>query len=210
MARRKTVGAKTGREGSRSEHAVLFVLAVGLLVVPTIVTGGLEAFRLPKELAFRAEAIALLTVAVFWVTSRRRTWTVSWRPEIVIAGAIVAWTLLTTATSTNRQLSVDSSITVLAAAVIFVATSIAAQNISIVAVDALMVACCANAAVVILQELQIWSPLRMEVTRSHYGSVALLGNPNDVGTFLVAPAVAAVILAVTAAGRRRWVYVGIG
>jgi O-antigen ligase len=210
MARRRTVGAKSGRELFGAERAALVVLAAGLLVIPTIVAGGLDAFRLPKELAFRAEAVALLTVAVFWATSRRRTWTLSWRPELLIAAAIVSWTLVTVATSTNRQLSVDSSITVVAAAVIFVATCVAAQKTSIVAVDALMVACCANAALVILQELKIWTPFPLTAeTTPHYGSVALLGNANDVGMFLVAPAIAAVVLAATASGKRRWVYAGI-
>ena len=210
MARRRPVGAKIGQELFSAEHAAVLVLAAGLLVIPTIVAPALNAFRLPKELAFRAEAVALLMVAVFWATSRRRTWAVSWRPEFLIAAAVVSWTLLTMATSTNRLLSIDSWITVVAAAVIFVATSVAAQKMSIVAVDALIVACCVNAALVILQELKIWNPLPpAQGATIHYTSVALLGNPNDVGTFLVAPALAAVVLAVTASGTRRWLYAGI-
>src|SRR5947207_4395486 len=124
MARRRTVGANIGQELFSAEHAAVSLLVAGLLVIPTIVVTALNAFRLPKELAFRAEAVALLMVAVFWATSRRRTWTVSWRPEFLIAAAVVSWTLLTVTTSTNRLLSIDSFITVVAAAVIFVATSV--------------------------------------------------------------------------------------
>ena len=113
--------------------------------------------------------------------------------------------------STNRQPSIDSLITVLAAAVIFITTCLAAQTTPMIAIDVLMVACCANAIIVILQELQIWTPFLLSpVTATHYGSVGLLGNTNDVGTYLVTPAVAAIVLAVTASGIRRWLYAGIG
>jgi len=55
--------------------------------------------------------------------------------------------------------------------VIFVATCLAAQTTSLVAVDVLMVACCANAVLVLLQALKIWNPFPV----SYYAGVALLG-----------------------------------
>ena len=194
-----------------SERSILAVLAAGLLIVPVILGSGLDAFRLPKELAFRAEAIALLMLTVFWATSRRRTWTVARRPEFLLAAAVVGWCVITTVTSTNRPLSVDSLVTILAAAVIFIATCLAARAVTLIAVDVLMIACCANAVLVILQELKIWTPFPSSAeTATHYGSVALLGNANDVGTYLVVPAIAAIVLAVTAGGLRRWIYAGVG
>jgi len=185
------------------------VLAAGLLATATITSNGFDHFRLPKELAFRAEAIVLLAIGVFWWTAKRR---ITWRPEFSLAAAIVGWTMITTATSTNRQLSVDSLITVIAAAVIFIATCVAAESVrSFVAIDALMIGCCINAVIVILQELQIWTPFAAtRETATHIGSVGLLGNPNDVGTYLAAPALAAIVLAVIARGRRRWIYAAIG
>jgi O-antigen ligase len=186
------------------------VLAAGLLVIPVLYSRGLDVYSLPKELAFRAEAIALLAAGVFWATSLRRTWTLRPRRELVLVGVIVAWAAITTATSSNRLLSVDSLLTIAAAAVIFIATMFAAQTTSIVAVDVLMFGACANAAVVILQELGIWSPFVYDAFVSgHYESVGFLGNANYVGTFLAAPALAAVILAVTARGARRWIYAAI-
>ena len=193
-----------------AERAVMAVLAAGLLVIPVIFSNGTDTFRLPKEVVFRAEAIVLLMLAVFWLISRRRTWTFGKRPEFILAAAVVCWTIVTTAASTNRLLSIDSLITVIAAAVIFIATCLAAQTASLVAVDVLMIGCCANAVIVILQELKIWTPfLPSRDTATHYGSVALLGNANDVGTYLVGPGIAAVVLAVTASGRRRWIYAAI-
>lgn len=193
-----------------AERAVLIVLAAGMLVVPTIFTSGVDRFRLPKELVFRGEAITLLALAVFWVTSKTHTWKFGKRPEFFVAAAILCWTLITVAASTNRQLSADSLITIVAAIVIFVATCLAAQITPLVAVDVLMIGCCVNAAVVILQELKIWTPFpSLPDSTTHYGSVGLLGNTNDVGTFLAGPALAAIVLGVTASGRRRWAYAAI-
>lgn len=211
MSIEKSVGAERTPRLAAAEWVVLAVLAAGALVIPTILSNGMDPFRLPKELIFRAEAIVLLALAILRATSQPRTWTFARRPEFLLAAAIVCWSVITTAASTNQQLSIDSLITVLGAAVIFIATCLAAQTTPIIAVDVLMIACCANAIIVILQELKIWTPfLPSPETATHYGSVALLGNANDVGTYLVTPAVAAIVLAVTAPGIRRWIYAAIG
>ena len=170
---------------------------------------GDEAFRLPKELAFRAEAILLLVAAVFWITARQRTWTIPRGAELIVAAAALAWTIVTLAFSTNRMLSLDSLITVVAAIVIFIATRMAAPSLSLIAIDVLMIPACINAALVILQELKLWTPLRLTISGGHYASVGLLGNANDVGTFLAPPALAAVVMAVTSGGKRRWIYAAI-
>jgi putative inorganic carbon (hco3(-)) transporter len=181
------------------ERAILVILAAGVIILPmTVVNAGADAFRLPKELVFRGEAIVLLALLIV----RRERW--QWRPEFKLAAAIVVWTMVVTFTSTNRALSIDSLITVLAAAVIFIATCIAAEKLSLQAVDVLMFGCCVNAAITVLQELGIWNPV--PAAEGHYGSVGLMGNPNDVGMFLLVPAVAAVVMAVRSSGRRRWTY----
>jgi O-antigen ligase len=187
------------------ERAANAVLAAGLLITAVITSGGADHFRLPKELAFRAEAVVLVVLGTFWATARRRTWRFALRREQVLALVIVGWAAITTSTSTNRSLSVDALITVVAAAVIFIVTTVAAKSAPLAAVDVLMIGCCVNAVIVILQEMRTAQDASM-----HYGSVALLGNPNDVGTYLAAPALAAIVLAVTSAGRRRWLYTAIG
>lgn len=188
------------------QRALLIVVVIGLVVLPvTVVTSGSDPFRLPKELVFRAEAIVLLALLI--LRMRARIPLARWRPEFIVAGAIVVWTIVVTATSTNRALSIDSLITVVAAAVIFVATCIALESRSLEVVDLLMIGCCVNAAITVVQELGIWNPV--PATEGHYGSVGLMGNANDVGTFLVVPAVAAVVMAVTSIGKRRWIYLGV-
>src|SRR5262249_32666160 len=82
----------------RAVHPMKFIPAAGAVLIPVLYSGGLDVFNLPKELAFRAEAIALLTAAVFWVTSARLRES---RTVILLSAAIVAWAAITTLTSTN-------------------------------------------------------------------------------------------------------------
>src|SRR5439155_609388 len=92
MRTRKRAAAEGSPRLAGAERTVLAVLAAGALAIPTIITSGDDAFRLPKELAFRAEAILLLAAAVFWLTSRKRTWRIGRGAELVVAAAVVAVT----------------------------------------------------------------------------------------------------------------------
>jgi O-antigen ligase len=189
------------------QRAIPIVVALGLIVLPiTVVRDGSDVFRLPKELVFRAEAVVLLALLILRMRAPRKP-RVRWRPEFLLTAAIVIWAIVVTVSSTNLTLSIDSLITILAAAVIFVATCVAAESRSEEAVDVLMIGCCVNAAITILQELNIWQPV--PAAEGHYGTVGLMGNSNVVGTFLVVPAVAAVVMATTSTGRRRWSYAGV-
>src|SRR5207253_6451338 len=59
-----------------------------------------------------------------------------------------------------------------------------------------------NAVVYLLQELELWSPFKTSTAASeHLARTALLGNPNDVGSYFVAPALGAAALALS---QRRW------
>src|SRR6478752_2695687 len=123
---------------SAAERAATVVLAAGVLITAVIFSSGADRFRLPKELVFRAEAVVLVALTVIWATAGRRTWSFTPRREHILALAIVGWAAITTATSTNRMLSTDALITVAAAAVIFVVTSIAARTAPLAAIDVLM------------------------------------------------------------------------
>ena len=85
-----------------------------------------------------------------------------------------------------------------------------AQTGSVVLIDFLMIGACANAALVILQELKIWSPFVHEAyVTGQYASGGFLGNTNYVGTYLAAPALAAIVLTVVGTGKRRWIYAAV-
>lgn len=190
----------------------LALLGAGIVLIPIFYTGGaLDAFRLPKEMAFRAEAIALALTAVFAATAAHTRWREALetipRREWILLGAIAVWCIVTTLTSSNRPLSEASLVTVAAALVVYVATRVIAPTLRMPVLFVVFVGAFANAVVVTLQELRIWNPFVFppEVT-GHSQSVGLLGNANDVGTLLAAPAVVALIAAVAVRGRQRVMY----
>jgi O-antigen ligase len=187
------------------------ILGVGLLVTSTAIAwSAVDVFRLPKEIAFRTEAILLGVLLVFMATGKE-----GWRVlrhgmprlHVLLPLLIVVWTLVTTLTSTNRPLSEESLVTVVAAAVIFLVTRRVAPHLSLLALDVCLGIASINAVVVTLQEYTSWNPFVFPAeARGHISSTALIGNPNDVGSYLVLPALAAVIALATIPGRRRVLY----
>jgi O-antigen ligase len=195
-----------------SVPSIAFVVVAGTtLLLPLFVDLRAEdSFRMPKELVFRAAAIALLVVFAFGVTQRQRPRLgEGWRrhPEIALALAAVAWTALTTLTSTNRFVSLASLGTVAAGAVLFIGTLFVLEREDVIAFDVALAPAIVNAIIVVLQEYGIWQPFTFPAAaHGHMSSTALIGNPNDVGAYLVVPAVAAVTGATLVRGFRRVAY----
>jgi O-antigen ligase len=199
------------------DHSPYWLVAVtlvgaGIVFIPILYTGGaLDTFRLPKEMAFRAEAIALALTGVFAATAPRRRWrdalkTLPWR-EWFLLGAIAVWCVVTTLTSSNRPLSEASLVTVAAALVIYIATRLIAPALPVAVLFVVFAGAFTNAVVVTLQELRIWNPFVFPAAVTGHGqSVGLLGNPNDVGTLLAGPAIVALVAAVTVRGWQRVLY----
>src|SRR5258706_1062232 len=53
----------------------LTLLGAGIVIIPIFYTGGaLDTFRLPKEMAFRAEAIGLALTGAFAATATHARW----------------------------------------------------------------------------------------------------------------------------------------
>ncbi|MEA2329009.1 MAG: hypothetical protein QOE68_3968, partial [Thermoanaerobaculia bacterium] len=180
----------------------LTLLGAGIVLIPIFYTGGaIDTFRLPKEMAFRAEAIALALTGVFAATASHARWrdvlkTIP-RREWLLLGAIALWCIVTTLTSSNRALSEASLVTVAAALAVYIATRIIAPTLRMPVLFVVFAGAMANAVVVTLQELRIWNPFVFpENVIGHGQTVGLLGNANDVGTFLTGPAVVALIAAV--------------
>jgi O-antigen ligase len=110
--------------------------------------------------------------------------------------------------STNRPLSVESFLTVLAAVVIFLATRRMAPHLPLLALDLCLAVAAINAVFVTVQEYSRWNPFTFPpAVLAHLRSTALIGNPNDVGSFLSAPALAAIVAAAAIPGWRRLVYI---
>jgi O-antigen ligase len=185
------------------------LLGAGIVLIPVLYTGGaLDTFRLPKEMAFRAEAIALALTGVFAMTAPQARWRDALktlpRREWLLLGAIALWCIVTTLTSSNRPLSEASLVTVASALVIYIATRLIAPALRIPVLFVVFAGAFANAVIVTLQELRIWNPFVFpQAIAGHTQSVGLLGNPNDVGTLLAGPAVVALIAAVAVRGWKR-------
>jgi O-antigen ligase len=190
----------------------LFVRApiiLAFLFGPFVVSGGLDSFRLPKELFFEACAILAagalsIQLLLEWTAMRQRIAAVRW--ELALVGSALLWTAVTAALSTNRAISVQSLLWVACAAVLFVATVLAAQTWTVGgATSILLVPAVVNAAIATLQRLDLWTPLHAldPSLPLRLRTTALIGNADDLGSYLVAPLVMALALGLIARGRMR-------
>jgi O-antigen ligase len=162
-----------------------------------------EAFRYPKELVLRAEAIILTALAASWwvlgrlAVDRKALLRKPWAVWLLSA---VGWSILTTLTASNRLVSLQSLAYIGAMSVVFVATILAAHGRGTWMATVPLLPGVINVIVLMLQqggrtlfELTARDP-RMRQT-------ALIGNPNDVGSYLMIASLAATALAVSS---RRW------
>jgi O-antigen ligase len=188
------------------------LLGAGIVLIPILYTGAaVDTFRLPKEMAFRAEAIALALTGVFAATAAHTRWRDALRMlprrEWLLLAAIVIWSVVTTLTSSNRPLSERSVVTVLAAVAVYIATRFVAPTLRMPVLFVIFTGAFANAVLVTLQARLIWNPFVFgPEANGHLQSVGLLGNPNDVGGLLAGPAVVALIAAVAVRGWQRALY----
>jgi len=124
---------------------------------------------------------------------------------IVVAGAVV-WTAITAATSGHRLLSIDSLVTVVCGAVLFVCVWYASRDIPFTALLVLIPAAVVNTVLASLQEYGIWNPFPTGPNLpQHLTATGLIGNPNDVGAYLVLCAIVLLVVSGHLRGWRRWI-----
>jgi len=197
--------AKTASAGVRW---LTGIIVGGALLIPLIVSVyGEDPFRYPKDLALRLEVILIAVVlALVWAFGRlrlpplhiRQTW-------VALTAAICAWTIICALLSTNRLVSLPPTIRVLEYALLFVVTVLVMHGRPAWFAGLIVPAAIVNALVYMLQELDVWSPFATDIRGGeHLTRTALLGNPNDVGSYLVVPALVATALALS---QRRWRFV---
>jgi O-antigen ligase len=203
------VSASEARRQDAASTIAFFAVAATSIVLPLIVDlHGDDSFRLPKELVFRAGAIGVIVAFVFAIT-RPETNVLAGMRRLPIAIPLIAilWTAITTLTSVNRAVSVDALITVVCGAALFIGTYAVMRGEGLIALDVALIPALINAVFVMLQELKIWQPFTFPPeAEGHMRSSALIGNPNDVGAYLVVPAVAAAIGTAATRGWRRAMY----
>lgn len=192
--------------------AAAWLVAATVVIVPLAVyPDSLDRFRVVKESVVRTEALLgfliVIAAAVFGRTERMRE-LLEERAVIAIGIAGIAWSGITTLTSTQRAISTQSFITTLTTVFVFFLTWYAAPRVSLKALDLMVPAIAINAVISATQEYGIYNPFTIneQIPYRHLTATAFIGNPNIVGTYM---ALATIILAAAStrtAGLRRWWY----
>jgi O-antigen ligase len=188
------------------EQAIFALVILGTLCIPlAVLPHAFDAYRLPKEVALRAEAILLLAVilgalVMGFVPLRLRVdrW-------LLLPSIAFVWMIVVTLTSTNRAVSAWRLAAGAATLIVFVVTLHVARERRSLLIGIPVAAAVANALVALMQELNLWMPFGSNPDVAHHlQCTAFIGNPNELGSYLAVAALACV--AATAAGerRRRW------
>jgi hypothetical protein len=205
---------ETNVASTRYERWIAWIVLAGAAILPVLVVpAGIDMFRLPKELLLRAVAIVAAAFAVNGLLLGRMRLDARQRRRLAIpagiAGAAVLWTAIAAAFSSNRLLSVDGMLYVVALlAIVLIAAHTLRTVTPVVLAGAVLLPAAVNGVIVLLQASGIWNPWTFERTgRSTFN--ALLGNVNDVGAFLVPGIVLACVMAM-ATRPLRWLWIAVG
>ncbi len=181
------------------------VIAAGALLIPLVMSlSGEDAFRYPKELALRLEVILIVVILVVaWAFRRLGLPRLDLRARwLTLTALICAWTIVCALVSTNRLVSLPPAVRVLEYALLFVVTVLVLRTRPAWFAGIIVLPAIVNGVIYILQELDIWSPFDTSTAiEKHLSRTALLGNPNDAGSYLVVPVLVAMALALSS---RRW------
>jgi O-antigen ligase len=183
------------------ERLSWIIVAATTVFLPLLISpAGKEVFRLPKNLFLLAGAITLSTLAVSRALLRPQAEAQARWPRFVLAfmAAAIAWTSVTTILSTNISLSIRAFLMLMSAAALFTAAYGGLQNRSLSVVYLAFIPAVTNAVLAIGQYFRWISwPKVVSAPTPRMRAIGLLGNPDDVGMFLVPPLIAAGAVAIT-------------
>jgi len=189
------------------EAATFALVLAGALALPLVFRlDPSEMFRLPKAVFLRAEAILIVSITLAAVLAGARIPRLTWRDIwLLLPLAVLAAFAVLTLTSTNYQLSIGALGSAAATAVIFFATVAAARSGGWLLLSVPFVAAVTNALLVIVEETNLWMPFGVQAGVPHHLQCdALIGNPNEVGGYLGAAALAAVAFMASRDAEERW------
>jgi O-antigen ligase len=185
------------------ELVILALVVAGAVAIPLVFRRDPAGmFRLPKLIALRAEAILIVFVTLASILLGAPIPRIKWRETwVLLPLAVLAIFIVLMLTSTNRELSVSALVSAAATAIVFFATVSAARRRGWILVAAPLAAAAANAVLLAIEETNLWMPFGVESGLPHHLQCnALIGNPNELGGYLGAAAVAAFAIAAT----RHW------
>lgn len=187
-----------------------WLVTAGVVVIPLLVAPDfLDRFRVVKESAARAEGflgLFLVVVAIAFGSADRLREMLRERAVAAVLIAGVAWSGITTLTSTHRALSVESFITILTSALIFFVSWYAAPRVPLLVFDLLVPVVLINAVLAAMQEYGIYNPFTSFAPYRHLSATGLIGNPNIVGTYMSLAVIVFAAAASSVPGWRRYLY----
>jgi O-antigen ligase len=184
----------------------MLVIAIPLAISPM----GEDRFRTPKDALFIAGVSVCAPLFLFWCFARKERFSRWWRRSMTIKlfSAVIVWTFVVCLLSTDPLLSMPSLVWLTISATFFLAIWRLGANRKVSALALVIAPGVINAIIVGLQWLQIWSPVEFEPHIARKSTLsALLGNPNEVGTFLTIPFIVSLAMVTAVSSMRlRWVY----
>jgi len=198
-----------------SKPTRIFLTLLWCLVVATaigaplaMVPGSFDVFRTPKDVVFLTLSLlliaagaagALLSDEIGRILQPRG-------PAVLIALAAAAWTAVTTMTSVRPVMSMGKPLTAVCFAAFFIAVVILAARRGLAALVIVFIPAAINALIALLQSTGIWYPWAVDPRiPERMRTTGLIGNPNELGTYLVVPAIAAIAAAVVWR-QQKWLY----
>jgi O-antigen ligase len=185
------------------ELAIFALVLAGAVAIPLVFRRDPAGmFRLPKAIFLRGEAILIVFVTVASLLLGAPMPRIRWRETwAALPLAVLAIFVVITLTSTRRELSASALAAAFATAIVFFATIAAARSRGWILAAAPLVAALANGILVVIEEANLWMPFGQQAGIPHHVQCdALIGNPNEVGGYLGAAALAAAAIIAT----RRW------
>jgi len=206
--------ATTAEGTSPAEPLIWWSLQAALIGVSLIIAEGHDVYRLPKLLLFEAAAIVLFAgCAIVSILDPQRgilQRLAKHRGPLIIAAAAIGWTAIGTAASTQKRLSAETLLWVASCGAFFLLTVALAERRQVRSVGPALIAPAIVAGVAILQRLGIWNPFRfVAAIPIRVRTTGYIGNPDEVGGYLLVPALAAVALAVANRGTARVAYAAV-
>jgi O-antigen ligase len=190
--------------------ALLWALVVVTIIVTAtaMVPGSLDVFRTPKDIALFVLCLSLVGVGLAGALLSddiARLFDVH-RPALLVALAATAWTAVASMASMRPEISVWKPLTAVSFAALFAVSLAVAGQRRLLAVVVVLVPAVVNSLVALSQSTELWMPWIVDPRiPERLRTTGLIGNPNDLGTYLVLPALAATAAAI-AWPRQKWLY----
>lgn len=202
---------RVGDESDGVCRLLATLIALALVTVPTFFSHEFhQPYRFPKLLLLRGlGAVVLVALAASW-SARRVDLSTSRRWFSLVAVAL-AWATFSAVLARSHAAAIGTVITLLATAAFFVAAQVCARSLQLPFLYFLFIPALFQTLLVAAQILGFWYPIVDSFERGalldplalRVAPLGTLGNRNDVGMFLAAPALAAITLAVTSKRGRR-------